>query len=183
MTDARQFKDHCNRCGEFLSSRILPYKDGAARKFCTIKCMEDEQKGKRTMTHDQILAEIKQAIDVMPHSGRKATDILRTVVDQLLHATEEKASEIATYKLTYFKKGSGKYYSEGTVNIAGLFYDAVAHVRQLQKSEKLPGLVEGHDDYDVVLYDVHGLPHLIIKPESRAKPATTAGSIDGRDKA
>jgi hypothetical protein len=72
-------------------------------------------------------------------------------------------------ELTYFKQ-SGKYYSEGELEVDARLYmhHIFDEVRRLLKARTLPGLVEGHSNY-IVLVDVpghvHNHPILIIEEE------------------
>ena len=70
-------------------------------------------------------------------------------------------------KLTYFKQ-SGKYYTAEDMYILEKdtpLYEIWAKVEQLKIDKKLPGLMEGHSDF-IVLVDApehpHNHPHLIL---------------------
>jgi len=68
-------------------------------------------------------------------------------------------------KLNYFRE-TGKWYSEGEYDTERiLLFEIFEEVKQLRDTKKLPGLMEGHSFY-FVLIDVpeheHNYPHLVI---------------------
>lgn len=63
-------------------------------------------------------------------------------------------------KLTYFKE-SGKYYTEGSFNSKKDFYGVIAGVRLMMSEKKLPDLVEGADEFDVLVEIPNCPPHLL----------------------
>jgi len=75
-------------------------------------------------------------------------------------------------KLTYFKAG-GKYYSEGSFETScGMpMFTIYGTVRDMLDSHRLPGLMEGHSDF-MVLVDVpdhdHNVPALLLPKTWRA---------------
>jgi hypothetical protein len=63
-------------------------------------------------------------------------------------------------KLTYFKD-TGKYYGEGEMEIDDPnrpLFEVWAQVRHLMKLQRLPGLVENHSNF-IVLVNVPDHPH------------------------
>lgn len=68
---------------------------------------------------------------------------------------------MSTYRLSYYKPGSGKWYGEGKAELADEFYEAVKEARQLWMDRKLPGLMEGHSNFAVVLTDWSGLSGIV----------------------
>lgn len=75
-------------------------------------------------------------------------------------------------KLTYFKQ-SGKYYSEGTLQVTTTKpWEIYTIVRQLLKTRRLPELVDNHDNY-IVLVDIpDGVPAVITEPRLIAPELT-----------
>jgi hypothetical protein len=84
---------------------------------------------------------------------------------------QKKECGIVNVKLTYFKQ-SGKYYSEGTLQVTTTKpWEIYTIVRQLLKTRRLPELVDNHDNY-IVLVDIpDGVPAAIVDRE---------GSIDAQ---
>ena len=67
-------------------------------------------------------------------------------------------------ELTYFKK-SGKYYSGETLQVAtDKPWEIYEVVRNLLKARRLPGLIDGHDNYIVHVNIPDGVPAVIIEP-------------------
>jgi hypothetical protein len=74
-------------------------------------------------------------------------------------------------KLIYFK-ASGKYYSEGDINLETTdFYSTIKTIRQLREEGNLPGLVRGAKDFIILITrEDMSLPHLLpIEKESRER--------------
>lgn len=69
-------------------------------------------------------------------------------------------------KLVYFKD-TGKYYSEGEIDLPHdwLFHNAVEHICQMLDRGERPGLIDGHDfNALITVYTEFGpLPHLYIR--------------------
>lgn len=70
-----------------------------------------------------------------------------------------------TIKLEYFKRISGKYYSEGEYQTAyDNFHDIVDEVRNMQIHGRLPGLVPGAKEFIIYLPGenfIHKVPQVI----------------------
>lgn len=82
-------------------------------------------------------------------------------------------------KLTYFKAWNGlggKYYTEGQYESKkSHYFEVVEEVRRMRDEGHLPGLVEGHSPYHVlVTTDPETVPHLLIAPHlvNPKEPAT-----------
>lgn len=69
-------------------------------------------------------------------------------------------------KLTYFKK-SGKYYSEGELEIADTIpvWEVYEQIRDLLKTRTLPGLIQGHSNFTVHVDIPEGVPAVITEFE------------------
>lgn len=79
-------------------------------------------------------------------------------------------------KLTYFKAWGGgpgglggKYYSEGEFESAhgpSTYFEAIDEVVKLRDAKRLPGLVEGHSNYHVLITtEPESVPHLLVHPD------------------
>lgn len=71
-------------------------------------------------------------------------------------------------ELTYFKEGSGKFYSSAEYEpIAQEFYAALTEIKELLKKGSRPGLVNGHEFHVLVtIYWENGsLPHLFTRDQ------------------
>jgi len=72
-------------------------------------------------------------------------------------------------ELLYFKP-HGKYYSTGELEInEAPMYSVIDYVKRLKEEKKLPGLIEGHSDFHVVITG-NGHP--------RGFPALLLGKLD-----
>jgi len=70
-------------------------------------------------------------------------------------------------ELEYYKP-SGKYYSGGSYESSVLPYhdwEIYAEVREMKKEKKLPGLVEGCDEFHILITGSNVVPHLILLDE------------------
>jgi hypothetical protein len=68
-------------------------------------------------------------------------------------------------KLTYFKQ-SGKYYSEGTLQVTtDKPWEIYEIVRNLLKERRLPDLIEGHSNFTVHIDIPDGVPAVIVERE------------------
>lgn len=70
-------------------------------------------------------------------------------------------------KFTYFKEGSGKYYSEGEENCPNpYFYEMLDWAQLLLREGQRPGLVDGYE-FDVLVTamdgDIEGLSNLFTR--------------------
>jgi hypothetical protein len=78
------------------------------------------------------------------------------------------ASGPTKVKLTYFKS-SGKYYTSGefeSAHPATHLWKIVDEVRELRGARRLPGLVEGLNEFDVLIEaGLDGVPHLLPSTE------------------
>lgn len=68
--------------------------------------------------------------------------------------------------LSYFKK-SGKYYSEGTLEVPNIDrpWEIYERVRSLLKARSLPGLIKGHSNFTVHVHIPDGVPAVISEFE------------------
>jgi hypothetical protein len=75
-------------------------------------------------------------------------------------------------KLTYFKE-SGKYYTEGSFTTKKHFYDVIVEVRDMMAEGRLPGLVLGAKEFDVLVEIPNAPPHMIHRVRQNAPPSLT----------
>lgn len=70
-------------------------------------------------------------------------------------------------KLTYFKR-TGKYYAEAAYESLNQFpFEVYREVREMLDTETLPGLIEGHSEFVVLVQpEDDGVPALIGVKES-----------------
>jgi hypothetical protein len=78
-----------------------------------------------------------------------------------------KGAKPVDVKLTYFKQ-SGKYYSEGTLQVTtDKAWDIYGIVRNLLKERCLPELVDGHSNFIVHVDIPDGVPAVIVEQETQ----------------
>jgi hypothetical protein len=76
-------------------------------------------------------------------------------------------------KLTYFKAHGGgpgglggRYYSEGNFDVPYVeeqYWRAIEEVERMRDEKRLPGLVEGHSEYHVLITtEPESVPHMLV---------------------
>lgn len=73
--------------------------------------------------------------------------------------------KVTYVKFSYFKK-TGKYYSEGEIDLEPcMFHEALKKIQEMLNEGKRPGLVDGMDfDVLAMVYTDHGpLPYLFVR--------------------
>ena len=71
-------------------------------------------------------------------------------------------------RLVYFKE-TGKYYSEGTFESVGDWWDDLEEVRRMIHGRRLPGLVQGHSEFYVFMQVGDSVPHLLLPSEFKSE--------------